>query len=104
MTHLVLWLAMGGTPHHTAVAEATLAGEARDVEMGQTLAKALGAATPAEVSQTLADRFPAISAGVKSEMVLEAGRMVEKGRDAYLDGKFAEATRDLGEAREILAH
>ena len=104
MTHLVLWLAMGGTPHHTAVAEATLAGEARDVEMGQTLAKALGAATPAEVSQTLSDRFPAISAGVKSEMVLEAGRMVEKGRDAYLDGKFAEATRDLGEAREILAH
>jgi hypothetical protein len=102
MTHLFLVL-LAGAPHHTAVAEATVTGETRDAEMGQTLAKALGAATPAEVAQTLSERFPAIGVGVKSEMVLEAGRMVERGRDAYLDGKFAEATADLGRAREMLA-
>ena len=101
MTHLFLVL-LAAAPHHTAVAEATITGEPRDAEMGQTLAKALGAATPAEVAQTLSERFPAIAVGVKSEMVLEAGRMVERGRDAYLDGKFAEATADLGQARETL--
>src|SRR5215468_4130455 len=101
MTHLFLVL-LAGTPHHTAVAEATVTGETRDTEMGQTLAKGLGAASPAEVAQTLSERFPAIAVGVKSEMVLEAGRMVERGRDAYLDGKFAEATADLGKAREML--
>src|SRR5215470_1428808 len=101
MTHLLL-LVLVSAPHHTAVAEATVTGEARDAEMGQTLAKALGAATPSEVAQTLSERFPSVAVGVKSEMVLEAGRMVERGRDAYLDGNFASATADLGQAREML--
>src|SRR5262245_16595484 len=103
MTHLFcLLLVAGDAPRHGAVAEATVQGETRDAETGQALAKALGAATPGEVAQTLIERFPSVSVGVKSEMVLEAGRMVERGRDSYLDGKFAEATADLGQAREML--
>ena len=102
MISLLLWAALGGAPHHTAVAEALATGQPRDSEMGVSIAKALGAATPAEVAQIVVDRFPAVSAGAKSEIILEAGRMVERGRDAYLDGKFAEATQDLGQAREML--
>ncbi|HJZ84248.1 MAG TPA: PEGA domain-containing protein [Polyangia bacterium] len=87
---------------HIAVVEAPTADRPRDPETGQAVARALGAVTPAEAGAALADRLPPVMPGGKSEPVLEAERLFVKGRDAYLDGKFEEATTELAQARDVL--
>src|SRR5262249_31542846 len=73
--------------------EASVQGEAPEAHLGRELTTAIDAVTPADIAALLNERLPAIVAAAKAEPAIEAGQLVESGRDAYLNGHFTEAVR-----------
>src|SRR5262249_30222553 len=74
-----------------------------DATLGEEIARVLGAQpSPSDAAHTLDERLPPIKLPSKAEPVIEADHLVEQGRDAYMEGKFAEAINDLTRARDVL--
>ena len=87
------------------VVEARAQGEETASTMLRDLAKAVGAIGGGDASKAVAERYPSVAGGpAKTEPVIEADELVQRGRDAYLDGQFNDATRDLTRARDVLSH
>lgn len=94
--------AAAGAADQIVVIEARTPGGEAPVDLGQSLASALGGLPPAEAAAALSQALPTVTTSGRSEPVIEAERLVQKGRDAYLDGRFAEAATQLSQAREVL--
>ena len=93
-------LVLGGKS--VVVTEATVGSQEGDPAVGAEIARSLGAIDGAEAARKLAQALPSVGATAKAEPVIEADRLVESGRDAYVEGKFKEAVDQLERARDVL--
>src|SRR5215831_12045267 len=84
------------------VVEARVQGGEPQPALAVSLARALGGLSPTEAASRLNELVPIVSTSGMTEPVIEAEQLVQRGRDAYLDGKFAEAAAQLGQARDVL--
>jgi len=84
------------------VVEGQVQGEESQAALGAELAQALAAPSPAQAAGLIRERLPPVAGPMKVEPVIEANQLVEKGRDAYLDGRFPEATQKLEQALGVL--
>jgi PEGA domain-containing protein len=87
----------------TAVVELRVQGEEPSQALAQELAKGIEGPPPLQTAAELARQLPPVTPTGKAEAVIEADRLVESGRDLYIDGKLDEATDALSRARSILA-
>ena len=96
----LLLLVAGAKP--VIVAEAVVHSQEGDPAIGAEIARSLGALDGGQAAHALAQRLPPVGAVSKAEPVIEADRLVESGRDAYVEGKFKEAVDQLQRARDVL--
>jgi hypothetical protein len=88
-------------PATVAVIEARTDSGANSISLTAAIASRVSAMSPEELSKRVADQLPE-SHGSDAEPVLEAEELLERGKDAYIEGHFDRATADLGRAEEIL--
>src|SRR5262249_9716569 len=100
VAQLLLVLAFQDKP--IIVAEALIRPHEPDAALAEQLAQALGAPKPDDAARMISERLPAVPASVRLDPIIEAQRLVEEGRDAYVDGRFAQATERLTRARDVL--
>src|SRR5690349_13278627 len=84
------------------VIEARVGDEPAHAALGREIAARLGALPSATVAARIAERSSPLSSEGRVEPILEADRLVEKGKDAYLEGHFAEAIEQLERARGLM--
>src|SRR5689334_299439 len=103
MFPIVLLAALLGSEKPVLVVEARLQSE-QATELPAQVAAEVGAPPSSALASELSRRLPKVAAGTgKTEVVIEADRLVEQGRDAFLEGRFAEATAALTHARDLLS-
>ena len=103
MFALVLLAALSGSEKPVLVLEARLQDE-QGTELPGQIAAAVGVSPSSSFASALSRRLPKVVAGTgKTEVVIEADRLVEQGRDAFLEGRFTEATAALTHARDLLS-
>src|SRR5262245_39802157 len=101
--YLTLWALAAGRGERVLVVPAAVQGEpAADPRLAAELAASLNAIPNAEAAALVVERLPPVLGAAKAEPVMEADHMVQRGRDAYLDGRFDEAASQLARAREVL--
>src|SRR5262249_50436814 len=86
------------------VIEARVGEEPNHAALGREIASRLNALPPATVSARISEASSPMSGEGRVEPILEADRLVEKGKDAYLEGRFAEAIEQLERARGLMTH
>src|SRR5437667_6775864 len=91
------------SPTASVVVEVRVQGEVPSQALGQELAKSIGAISPVDAGTKVEKDLPASAAG-RAEAMMEADRLVESGRDLYVDGRLPEAAKELSRARELLSH
>jgi hypothetical protein len=86
------------------VIEARVGEEPNHAALGREISARLNAVPSATVSARISETSSPLSREGRVEPILEADRLVEKGKDAYLEGRFAEAIEQLERARGLMTH
>src|SRR5262245_35801946 len=85
------------------VVEAQTKGEpAGSRQLGAGLSASLHAMPSSEAAARFTQRLPPVIGGTQAAPVIQAGELVQRGREAYLDGRLDEAASQLAEARDLL--